>query len=116
MWLIVAVLLAVLVLPDQWDLPVVALGAMVEVAETFVWIRLLSRVPVATGPETLIGAVARVTRDCNPIGEVQVRGESWRALCRRGADIGQRVRVLGREGITLLVEPETEPPAEESAT
>jgi membrane-bound serine protease (ClpP class) len=114
--LILAVLLAVFVLPEQWDLPVVALGAMIEVAETFVWIRLLSRVPVATGPETLIGAVARVTRACDPIGEVQVRGESWRAFCRRGADVGQLVRVLGREGITLLVEPAAEPRAEEGAT
>jgi len=104
-WLILAVLLAVFVLPDQWDLPVVALGAVIEVAETFAWIRLLSRVPVATGPETLIGSDARVTRACNPIGEVQVRGEAWRALCVQGADVGERVRVLGREGITLLVEP-----------
>jgi membrane protein implicated in regulation of membrane protease activity len=104
-WIVVAVLLAVFVLPDQWDVPVVALGVMIEVVETFVWIRLLGRVPVATGPDTLIGADARVTRACNPIGEVQVRGEAWRARCQPGADAGQRVRVRAREGITLVVEP-----------
>ena len=104
-WIVVAVLLAVFVLPDQWDVPAVALGVMIEAAETFVWIRVLGRVPVASGAETLIGADGRVTQACNPIGEVRVRGEAWRALCRRGADVGQQVRVLGRDGITLVVEP-----------
>ena len=105
MWFILAILLAVFVLPDPWDWPVIALGAMIEVAETFVWIRLLHRVPVAAGPEMLIGADARVTQTCNPIGEVRVRGEAWRARCEPGAAAGQRVRVIAREGITLVVEP-----------
>jgi membrane-bound serine protease (ClpP class) len=104
-WIVVAILLAVFVLPDPWGLPVVGLAVVVEIVETFVWIRLLRRVPASAGAEALIGAVARVTAACRPIGEVRVNGETWRARCDAGADAGQRVRVRGRDGITLVVEP-----------
>jgi len=33
-----------------------------------------------------------------------VRGEVWNARCDGGAEVGERVRVRGLEGLTLLVE------------
>jgi membrane protein implicated in regulation of membrane protease activity len=104
MLLVAAVLLAVFVLPDVWDVPIVAAAAVVEVAETAFWVWLSRRRRVQMGPETLIGATAEVVSACRPEGQVRVQGELWRARCDEGADPGERVRVQGREGLTLLVE------------
>jgi membrane-bound serine protease (ClpP class) len=101
-----AVLLALFVVPAPWGLALVAAAAVVEVAETFFWIRLSRRRRVRAGAETLIGARAEVASPCRPLGQVRIQGELWRARCEPGASPGETVRVVGREGLTLLVEPE----------
>jgi membrane-bound serine protease (ClpP class) len=53
-----------------------------------------------------MGALAVVASACRPAGQVRVQGELWRARCEAGADPGETVRIVGREGLTLLVEPE----------
>ena len=100
----IAVLLAIFIIPDPWRYPVVGLAVLAEAAETFFWIRILRRRPVTVGAEALLGAMARVIAPCQPIGEVRVRGEVWRARCDEGADVGQQVRVRERDGLTLVVE------------
>ncbi len=100
----VAVLLAIFVIPDPWRYPVVGLAVLAEAAETFFWIRVLRRRPVTVGAEALIGTMARVIVPCQPIGEVRVQAEIWRARCDEGADVGQQVRVRGRDGLILVVE------------
>ena len=100
----VAVLLAIFVIPDPWRYPVVGLAVLAEAAETFFWIRVLRRRPVTVGAEALIGVMARVIAPCQPIGEIRVQGEIWRARCDEGADVGQQVRVRGRDGLILVVE------------
>ena len=101
-----AVLLALFVVPAPWGLLLVTASAVVEVAETYFWIRLSRRWRIQAGAETLIGARAVVASSCRPAGQVRVQGELWRARCEAGADLGETVRVVGREGLTLLVEPE----------
>jgi membrane-bound serine protease (ClpP class) len=101
-----ATLLALFVVPAPWGLVLVAATAVVEVAETYFWIRLSRRRLIQAGAETLIGARAVVASSCRPAGQVRVQGELWRARCEAGADLGETVRVVGREGLTLLVEPE----------
>ena len=101
-----AVLLALFVVPAPWGLVLVSLAAVVEVAETYFWIRLSRRRRVQAGAETLIGARAVVASPCRPAGQVRVQGELWRARCDAGAEPGETVRIVGREGLTLLVEPE----------
>ena len=59
---------------------------------------------VQVGAETLIGLIVEVAEDCRPFGLVRVQGELWGALCREGAARGERVRVTGRDGLTLEVE------------
>ena len=105
MILLIGVALAIFVVPDAWTLPTIAIAAILEVAETIVTWRLSSRWRARAGVETLIGEVGRVTHPCRPGGRVRVRGESWRARCEAGAGTGDRVRVVGREGLTLVVEP-----------
>jgi membrane-bound serine protease (ClpP class) len=104
MLLVGAILLAVFVLPDRWAVAVVALAAVIEVAETLFWIWLSRRGKVKMGPETLVGAVAQVVTPCAPLGQVRLQGELWRARCEEGAEPGERVRVRALDGLTLVVE------------
>jgi len=68
----------------------------------------------ATGKEALIGARAIVRRALEPEGMVFVEGELWRARSLSGPiPAGQTVRVVGLEGLVLLVELLTEETAAE---
>jgi membrane-bound serine protease (ClpP class) len=103
---VVAVAFALFVLPRPWGLVAVIAAAIVELGETWFWVRFSQRRRIRAGAETLIGAPAEVVSPCRPSGQVRLAGELWQARCEAGADAGQRVRVIGREGLTLLVEPE----------
>ena len=104
MLFVVAVILAVFVIPQPWGLVLVGVAAVVEIGETFFWIWLSQRRRAKVGAETLIGAVAEVVSACRPDGQVRVQGELWRARCDEGADRGETVRVVDRDGLTLRVE------------
>lgn len=57
------------------------------------------------------GSEGVVLRRLSPKGIVRVRGELWNARLADGADEtdeGRRVRVTGRDGMTLIVEPAAE--------
>ena len=105
MFLVAMIALAVFVLPPGWGLAAVTLGVAVEVAEVGFWMRFLRRYRVRTGAEGLIGSNAEVIEDCDPRGRVRLRGEIWHAYCGPGARVGERVRVIRVEGLTLRVEP-----------
>ncbi len=107
MLLAIALALAVFVLPSPWGIVVVLCAVVVEVVETAFWIRLSRRRAVRVGPEALIGAHGRVVASCRPHGRVRVAGELWQARCEPGADAGDEVRVAAREGLTLVVEPDS---------
>lgn len=98
-----AVLLAIFVLAPPWSFVVVGVAAVVEVAETFFWLWLSRRGRARYGAETLVGAHAVVVAPCLPAGQVRLEGELWQARCEAGAEPGDPVRVIGRDGLTLLV-------------
>ncbi|HLM92195.1 MAG TPA: NfeD family protein [Gaiellaceae bacterium] len=106
MLFVFAVILAVFVVPSPWGLVLVGVAAVVEIGETFFWIWLSQRHRAKMGAETLLGAPAEVVTACWPEGHVRIHGELWRARCEAGADPGDRVKVVERDGLTLLVEPE----------
>ncbi|MDQ7795106.1 MAG: nodulation protein NfeD [bacterium] len=58
-------------------------------------------------PVPEVGPQATVLEALDPLGSVRVGGESWSARAVGAAPIaaGTRVRVLGREGLLLVVEP-----------
>jgi len=103
--LLTGIVLAVFVVPAPWTVPVVVVAAIVEFAETAIGIWYSRRSPAKVGAETLIGATGRALTACRPSGSVRVRGEVWQAHCQRGADANDPVRVIGRDRLTLLVEP-----------
>lgn len=57
-----------------------------------------------TGPDTLVGASGVSSADIAPVGEVRVEGEFWKARAiGPPIDEGEKVVVVGREGLLLLV-------------
>ena len=72
----------------------------------FVWMMVKSRqtVTVSTA-ETVVGKVGIVTRDLAPTGAVQLTSELWTAVADDDEVIaaGERVEVVGLEGLTLRV-------------
>ena len=80
-------------------------AAVLEGLETFGTWRWSRRGPAKVGPETLVGAKGRAITECRPEGMVRVLAEDWRARCDAGVSAGHPIRVVGRDQLTLLVEP-----------
>ncbi len=74
------------------------------------------RLPPATGAHTLIGQQSRTRTPVTPDapGQVEVRGEIWRAVSRVPLSSGHLARIIGVNGLTLMVEP-VDPSSDEGA-
>jgi membrane-bound serine protease (ClpP class) len=97
-----------LILPSPWNLVAFLVLLPLWVLELFGWNRTTKRHRKAVGAETLIGREAVVSEPCRPVGQVRLDGEIWEARCQAGASTGDRVRVTGRQRLTLVVEPVAE--------
>lgn len=94
MAVVVAILLALFLLPSPWGLVAIVGAAVLEVGKSWLWIRFTQRRRSVTGAEGLVGQQAVVVEACRPDGRVRVQGELWRARCVRGAGVGEHVRVV----------------------
>jgi membrane-bound serine protease (ClpP class) len=103
--LIILAFILLFLLPSPWNL----IGFLVVIPLWFVellaWNRTVKHRRRAVGVQTLIGKDATVTEPCRPTGQVRLEGEIWEARCDAGADPGDTVRVVGRDDLTLVVEP-----------
>jgi membrane-bound serine protease (ClpP class) len=102
--LIVAILLALFVLPSPWGLVVVLGAACLEVVEITWGIRLARR-RSSVGAQTLISREAVVVRALAPSGQVTIDGERWQAHSATPAPVGARVVIERIDGLTLEVRP-----------
>jgi membrane protein implicated in regulation of membrane protease activity len=102
---LIALALALFVLPSPWGLFAVAVAAVLDIAETGVFIWWSKRRKATVGVETLVGKVGVAASDLWPEGQVRVGGEIWRARCAGGCDSGTRIVVRGVDGLTLVVDP-----------
>jgi membrane protein implicated in regulation of membrane protease activity len=100
--LIIAILLALFVLPSPWGLVVVLGAACLEVVE-ITWGLRLARRRSSVGAQTLIGREAIVVRALDPDGQVTIDGERWKAHCATGAALGATVVIERIDGLTLVV-------------
>ena len=104
MTLVVAILLVALgVVHGNWAVALVAGTATLETSQTLFWLWYSQRQAVQVGAEALAGLVVEVADECRPDGHVRVQGELWRARCAEGAAREDRVRIVGRDGLTLEV-------------
>ncbi|MHB8345628.1 MAG: NfeD family protein [Acidiferrobacterales bacterium] len=63
------------------------------------------RRPVVSGREQMIGAIGEALVAFRTDGRVRVHSEEWQARTRRPLVFGQKVQVVGMDGLVLLVEP-----------
>ena len=107
MLIVLALALAVFVLPAPWGVAAVVASVVLELAEAWFWLWLSRRRKPAVGIERLVGARAVVVTACRPVGQVRVDGELWRASSEAGNDPGDEVTVVAvdADGLTLRVEP-----------
>ncbi len=102
----IALVLAIFVLPSPWGLVAVAVGATLDIAETFVFMRWSKRRRATVGVDALVGKVGIASTDLWPEGQMKLDGEIWKARCAGGCNVGTRVVVRAVEGLTLVVDPE----------
>jgi membrane-bound serine protease (ClpP class) len=101
---IVAVVLALTVLPAPWGWLAVVTAAAIDVAETAFFVRWSRRRRAAVGAETLVGRTAVVVRPLVPRGQVRLDGELWEARAAEDVPPGTEVVVTALDGLVLEVE------------
>jgi membrane-bound serine protease (ClpP class) len=83
----------------------VALGVLFSLLVVRTAIRMSGRAPI-TGSQRLRGATGLARSPLDPDGTVHVGGQVWSAHLHQGhIEAGQPVRVIGRKGLVLEVEP-----------
>jgi len=96
-------LLAFRIVPELWGVAFVVGAVAFELAEKGFWIRYTRRIPVAAGPEAMIGHTVTAISACQPAGRVRFGHESWSARCPEGAAVGDSLVVDQVEETTLVV-------------
>lgn len=89
-----------------------AIGAIAAVGGglMLVTVTMLVRIraqPIVSGAEQMLGSPGSVVSWSGDGGEVRTHGEIWRARAAAALEPGARVRVTSIDGLTLMVEPET---------
>jgi membrane protein implicated in regulation of membrane protease activity len=103
---LLAILLALLVVPHPWGWVLVAGAAAVDVLESVALLRWSRRRRATVGVETLVGRTGAVVSTLAPAGQVRVGGELWAARTSAGPlPPGARVGVAAVDGLVLVVEP-----------
>jgi membrane-bound serine protease (ClpP class) len=102
--LIILAFILLLFLPYPWNIVGFVVVIPVWILELIGWNRTMKRRHKVVGAQTLIGREAVVMRGCAPRGQVRLDGEIWEARCDEGAGVGDTVRIVDRDGLTLVVE------------
>ena len=105
MLFLIALLLAIFLLPSPWGFVVVAVALVIDVVEVSVGLWYSKRRRATVGIDALVGVTGVAVGDLVPEGQVKVNGEIWRARCEAGCDAGATVVVRAVHGLTLEVEP-----------
>ena len=105
MLFLIALLLAIFLLPSPWGFVVVTVALVIDVLEVTVGLWYSKRRRATVGTDALVGAKGVAVAELLPEGQVKVNGEIWRARCEVGCDAGTAVVVRAVDGLTLEVEP-----------
>lgn len=96
-----------------YTLPLPFVAALSVVSGTIVFLIVTmalkaQRRPVVSGREEMTGALGEVLEDFDSEGWAHVHGERWRVAAARPMRRGQKVKVIGVDGLTLRVEADNE--------
>jgi membrane protein implicated in regulation of membrane protease activity len=103
--LIIVAFALLLFLPSPWNLVAFVVVGLLGLVELFAWNRTVRHRRKQVGAGTLIGRNATVVSPCRPEGQVRLDGEIWAARSASGAAVHDSVSVIGRDRLTLIVEP-----------
>jgi membrane-bound serine protease (ClpP class) len=101
---VIALTLAFLFLDGWLRYAVIAGGALIEIAEITVWLR-WRNVAAKSGVETMIGMTGVTITDCDPDGQIKIKGQIWKAHANEKIDAGEPVRITGIDGLLLTIAP-----------
>ena len=107
--LIIVAFVLLLLLPSPWNLLAFGVAGLLGVVELLIWNRTVRNRRKQVGAGTLIGRTATVVSACRPEGQVRLDGEIWAARSAAGVASQDSVRVVGRDRLTLIVEPISDP-------
>ena len=105
MLFLIALALAIFVLPSPWGVVAVVCALAIDLVEVGVGLWYSKRRRSSVGSQTLVGLTGVAIGDLQPDGQVRVDGEIWRARCAAGCEAGSTVVVSAVDGLTLEVEP-----------
>ena len=105
MLFVIALFLAIFLLPSPWGVVAVVTALAIDLVEVGVGIWYSKRRRSTVGTQTLVGVVGVAVGELRPDGQVKIDGEIWRATCEEGCDAGAAVVVRAVAGLTLEVEP-----------
>jgi membrane-bound ClpP family serine protease len=107
----IGLVISVLFFIRQWvELPLWAICfiSLVWVAKDIILFFFTWRAYEWDQKEPMIGLIGHVLDRLDPTGYIQIRGEKWRAEVvgmNSPIEKGQKVQVLGRQGLTLHIKP-----------
>lgn len=93
--------------------PLITLLAVISALFVFVIVRMglqARKRPAASGQETLVGGLGEMLTGCTGEGWASIQGEIWQVRSTLPLAQGDRVRVTGIDGFTLVVEPQATVP------
>ena len=105
MLLLIALALAIFVLPSPWGVVVVVIAGVIDLVEVGVGLWWTKRRKAAVGIESLVGKHGVAIDALWPDGQIRLDGEIWAARCRGGCDSGSPVVVRRIDGLVLEVDP-----------
>ena len=100
----IGIILAFIFLDDPWRFIAVAGLLAFEVFEIMLWLRWRKKRSI-TGHETMVGMTGKVVTECDPEGQVRVKGMIWKARCPEGVAVGDEIVVTRIDGMRLDVAP-----------
>jgi membrane-bound serine protease (ClpP class) len=105
MVLIITLVLSLIFVPWPWNVFVISVALVYELATMIFGIGYSRRRRPQVGVQTMVGAEAQAITALEPSGQVKVDGEIWEARAPEGARAGETVRIKRVDGLTLEVEP-----------
>jgi membrane-bound serine protease (ClpP class) len=89
-----------------WELIAVVAATSVVIFGSVVWLALRARGrAVVSGREEMFGQTGETLEAFAEHGRVRVHSEEWQARTQARLRRGQRIKVVGMDGLTLIVEP-----------
>jgi membrane-bound serine protease (ClpP class) len=101
---LIAVALAIFVLPQPWGLVGIVVAGIADLGEVAFFRSWSQRRRASVGVEALVGRTALALGRLAPRGQVRVDGEIWEARSDGPVSRGDEVVIRDVEGLTLVVE------------